>query len=151
MFCANRASLAHAATRRAYLEMLMKTDSATKSSIKQGANSRTIAKTAAVEAPARVAKTAPAKVKRAIKSASKPLAPPAVAARAPSSKIQQVIDALRLPKGATIAELSKLTGWQHHSVRGAISGTLKKRMGLAIERSADEDRGSIYRIVTAKV
>jgi hypothetical protein len=44
---------------------------------------------------------------------------------------------LRRPKGVSIAELCKATGWQAHSVRGAISGTIKKKMGLSVvsERS----------------
>lgn len=43
------------------------------------------------------------------------------------SKIELVIARLRKPGGATIEELQKLTGWQAHSVRGAISGALKRK------------------------
>jgi hypothetical protein len=45
----------------------------------------------------------------------------------PSTKLELIIARLRRPDGATIHELQKLTGWQAHSVRGAISGTLKKK------------------------
>ena len=41
----------------------------------------------------------------------------------------------------------EVTGWQAHSIRGAISGALKKKLGLTITSEADEIRGRIYRIV----
>ena len=47
--------------------------------------------------------------------------------------------------GATIAEAVKATGWQPHSVRGAISGTLKKKLGLAVTSDKIEGRGRVYR------
>ena len=47
------------------------------------------------------------------------------------SKQDLLVDLLRRKEGATIAEAVTATGWQPHSVRGAISGTLKKRLGLA--------------------
>jgi hypothetical protein len=47
--------------------------------------------------------------------------------------------------GATIDEMVKATDWQRHSIRGMISGTLKKRLGLAIT-SEKEERGRVYRI-----
>lgn len=49
-----------------------------------------------------------------------------------SSKLDQIVAALRAPKGATIAQLAALTGWQPHSVRGAMSGSLKRQRGLTI-------------------
>ena len=61
------------------------------------------------------------------------------------SKQAQVIALLRRPKGATIDELAAAIGWQHHSVRGVISGPLKKQLGLAIT-STKEERGRVYRI-----
>lgn len=53
-------------------------------------------------------------------------------AKTSTSKLDQISAALRTSKGATIAQLVTLTGWQAHSVRGAISGALKKRRGLTI-------------------
>jgi hypothetical protein len=50
----------------------------------------------------------------------------------PSSKLATVIAMLLQAGGTTIAELSKATGWQAHSVRGALSGALKKKLGLTI-------------------
>lgn len=63
-----------------------------------------------------------------------------------ASKLDQIVTALRAPKGATIAQLSALTGWQPHSVRGTIAGTLKKKRGLTI-RSTKTDGARSYRIV----
>ena len=37
---------------------------------------------------------------------------------------------LQRPEGATIAEIVEATGWQPHTVRGALAGALKKRLGL---------------------
>jgi len=61
------------------------------------------------------------------------------------SKQAQVIDLLRRDQGASIEEMMKATGWQAHSVRGVMSGALKKRLGLAIA-STKEKRGRVYRI-----
>ncbi len=43
--------------------------------------------------------------------------------------------------------MSAKTGWQAHSVRGAISGALKKKLGLAVTSERVGDRGRVYRIV----
>ena len=58
-----------------------------------------------------------------------------------------LIDLLKRKGGATIGEIVEATGWQAHSVRGAISGALKKKLGLAVESKAVDDRGRVYRIV----
>jgi hypothetical protein len=57
-----------------------------------------------------------------------------------------LIGLLQRPGGATIAQMTAKTGWQPHSVRGAISGTLKKKLGLTVESAVTEDRGRVYRI-----
>ena len=49
------------------------------------------------------------------------------------SRTEQVIALLRSPAGASLAELTKATGWQTHSVRGFISGTLRKKLKLPVE------------------
>ena len=60
------------------------------------------------------------------------------------SKIDQIIAALRAPKGATITALTELTGWQTHSVRGALAGAVKKRGVSVSSTKADGER--VYRI-----
>jgi hypothetical protein len=52
-----------------------------------------------------------------------------------SSKIDSMTSMLRRPKGASLADLCKVTGWQAHSVRGAMSATIKKKLGLKITSS----------------
>jgi len=48
-----------------------------------------------------------------------------------TSKLDQVETLLLAPTGTTIADMMTVTGWQQHSVRGAMAGALKKR-GLTI-------------------
>ncbi|MGY0794651.1 DUF3489 domain-containing protein [Azospirillum argentinense] len=55
---------------------------------------------------------------------------------------------LRREQGASLDEIVAATGWQKHTVRGAISGALRKRLGLTIE-STRTDAGRVYRIVDA--
>jgi len=64
-----------------------------------------------------------------------------------NSKQVTLIKLLKRPSGATIDEMAKATGWQRHSVRGVMSGALKKRLELSIA-SEKEDRGRVYRIST---
>lgn len=82
-----------------------------------------------------------AKSRTAKKAASKP----ADAAR-PTSKLGQLQAMLERPEGATIAQLSKALDWQAHSVRGAMSGSLKKKQGLKITASKEEGAERVYRI-----
>lgn len=63
------------------------------------------------------------------------------------SKLSFLVEHLRRPDGATLAELVDATGWQSHSVRGAISGTIKRKMGLTVETQTVPERGRIYRLV----
>src|ERR1700752_1878613 len=59
------------------------------------------------------------------------------------SKQGEVIAMLRRPEGATVDEVATAMGWQRHTVRGLFSGTLKKKLGLALA-SAQEERGRVY-------
>jgi hypothetical protein len=54
------------------------------------------------------------------------------------SKTTTILERLKRPEGATTKELLKATGWQPHSLRGFISGTLGKKMGLTVESSKSE-------------
>ncbi len=56
---------------------------------------------------------------------------------------------LQRPDGATIDEIVKKLEWQSHTVRGAIAGALKKKLGLDVTSEKNEKRGRIYRIVSA--
>ena len=58
----------------------------------------------------------------------------------PGSKTNKVLNLLKRPGGVTAKELMKATGWQPHSVRGFLSGTIGKKMGLSIT-SAKSDEG----------
>ncbi len=51
---------------------------------------------------------------------------------------------LKRPKGATLQEIMKATDWQAHSVRGFISGTLGKKMGLTVVSTKAEDGERTY-------
>jgi hypothetical protein len=62
------------------------------------------------------------------------------------SKKAQVLELLRRPGGATLADIISATGWQAHSVRGFISGSLGKKMGLTVESSKTPEGGRSYRI-----
>ena len=64
----------------------------------------------------------------------------------PGTKLAAIIDAMRHPSGATIAQIMAGTGWQAHTVRGAISGMVRKRLGYEVvtEKGADGQRA--YRI-----
>jgi hypothetical protein len=57
-----------------------------------------------------------------------------------------LIQLLKRKTGATIAEIAEATSWQTHSVRGAISGALKKKLGLPVTAGKVEGRGRVYRI-----
>lgn len=73
-----------------------------------------------------------------------------LASNLPKQRTKQgaLIAALHNPEGATIAELMQATGWQAHSVRGAMSGNLKKKLNLEVTSEVIESRGRVYRIAT---
>ncbi|MFI0397275.1 DUF3489 domain-containing protein [Paracoccus jiaweipingae] len=68
-----------------------------------------------------------------------------VAIRA-GTKQAQIIAMLQRPEGATVAEMVKATGWLAHTVRGCISGALKRKLGLPIAAERVEGRGTVYRL-----
>lgn len=65
-----------------------------------------------------------------------------------SSKQAQLIALLRSAAGASMADMMALTGWQSHTVRGMVSGALRKRLGLNVQ-SQRVDGVHLYRIVEA--
>ncbi len=73
------------------------------------------------------------------------------------TKQAKMIEMLKRPKGATIEQIAAATGWQHHTIRGAISGALKKKLELTVETTRTREVGpnktgakgssTVYRIV----
>jgi hypothetical protein len=72
-------------------------------------------------------------------------APKAKAAR-DGSKTSQILELLKRPGGVTSTELMKSTGWQAHSVRGFLSGTVGKKMGLTVVSTKGETGERTYSI-----
>jgi len=109
----------------------------------------TKAKASKLKANDQPTSTAPTSKLSLVKSTAKVSAPKIVAASKPG-KIDKIIAMMRRPKGANINDLTKATAWQAHSVRGAISGTLRKKQGLNVisEKSGDV---RLYRIADRAV
>jgi len=75
--------------------------------------------------------------------------PKAPAAKDPkTSKLDIIVNLLRGPNGASIDDLAAACGWQKHSVRGAIAGTLKKK-GYSVSSEVIEGTRR-YRIADAQ-
>ncbi len=70
-----------------------------------------------------------------------------VAIRA-GTKQAKIIAMIQRPEGASIAEIVAATGWLAHTVRGSISGALKKKLALPITTEKLEGRGTVYRIAS---
>jgi Protein of unknown function (DUF3489) len=70
-----------------------------------------------------------------------------------------MIEMLKRPEGATVEQIAEATGWQHHTIRGATSGALKKKLGLTVEATRTREVGpnktgakgssTVYRITEA--
>ena len=64
----------------------------------------------------------------------------------PKTKLAQLEAMLRRPDGTTLDQISKSLDWQTHSVRGAMSGALKKKQGLTITSEKTDNGRRVYRI-----
>jgi hypothetical protein len=86
-----------------------------------------------------------------IKAASRQRKPGAAPEQAPlpQTKIAMLVSLMNAPEGATINQLIIATGWQVHSVRGAIAGHIKKKLGLNVVARPSES-GRTYRIEPAQ-
>jgi predicted lipid-binding transport protein (Tim44 family) len=95
------------------------------------------------------ARVAPAKGKSA-KKAKAPKKAPKAAKKAggarDGSKAANVLDLLKRNEGATLAELMKATGWQAHPVRGFLSGTVGKKLGLTVTSTKADDGERTYTV-----
>ena len=89
------------------------------------------------------------KAKSATKTKAAEKAPKAAKKAGPvrdGSKAAEVLDLLKRPDGVTLKELMKATGWQAHSVRGFLSGTVGKKMGLTVTSTKAEDGERTYSV-----
>lgn len=64
---------------------------------------------------------------------------------APKGKLGAMMTMLLQPEGATLQAMQDATGWQAHSVRGAMSGAIKKKLGFTISSERTE-AGRVYRV-----
>jgi hypothetical protein len=89
-----------------------------------------------------------AKLLRSKRGAKKPLTADKVHSRSSRSGTKQdaVLALLRQPTGATIAAMTKATGWQQHSVRGFLAGVVRKRLKLKLD-STKVDGVRVYRAI----
>lgn len=62
------------------------------------------------------------------------------------TKLARLIEMLQRSEGATMDEITVATAWQAHSVRGAMSGALKKKLGLPVTSEKVDGRGRVYRM-----
>jgi hypothetical protein len=83
---------------------------------------------------------------RAIPDDNTGAASPQPARQRKTTKQALLIDLLKRPEGATIAEIVAATDWQAHTARGAISGVLKKKLGLTVTSKKFIGRGRVYNI-----
>jgi hypothetical protein len=84
------------------------------------------------EAVDRVVERAEARGRRKAKETTDEPTPPGRPAR-PGSKLERLIALLHRHEGATIEELMAELEWQRHTIRGALSGNLRKKMGLRVD------------------
>jgi hypothetical protein len=101
-----------------------------------------------VEAPrpaAEAASAAPPAKRKAKSKAKAPKSGKAAPAekRTPRTGTKQalMIEMLRRPEGVTVEQIAAATGWQHHTIRGAISGALKKKLKLTVEATRTREVG----------
>jgi hypothetical protein len=71
--------------------------------------------------------------------------PPAKSKRE-GSKQSVLIDLMKRPEGATLAQMVEATGWQAHTVRGCMAGALKKKLGLTIDSVKESGGERVYRV-----
>jgi len=93
---------------------------------------------------ANVAKKKGKSAKKATAAKKAPKAAKKAKSAREGSKTNQVLDLLKQPGGVTAKELMKITGWQPHSVRGFLSGTVGKKMGLTVTSTKGEDGERTY-------
>jgi uncharacterized protein DUF3489 len=93
---------------------------------------------AAGEGPGEVAEAGTAAPPAASAPEAQPAGKPTPRA---GTKQALMIEMLKRPEGATVEQIAAATGWQHHTIRGAISGALKKKLGLTVEATRIREVG----------
>jgi hypothetical protein len=86
------------------------------------------------------------KTKKLGKTARKKIGAKTPRATRENTKQARLIEMLKRPKGASIDEIVEALDWQPHTVRGAIAGALKKKLGLDVTSEKSDKRGRVYRI-----
>jgi hypothetical protein len=104
-----------------------------------------VADSAQAVAPKRQKATkSPTKAKR--RNTARPGAKSASNVAREGSKKAEVLELMRRKQGVSLEAIMKATGWQAHTVRGFVSGTLVKKLGLNVESFRSEDKERTYRI-----
>jgi len=110
-----------------------------KTKVEVGTKSRRVAKSARPSKPSKL--KAPKKPKKVQTTQA--------STRRSSTKHDQILNLLRRKSGASLEELQKVSGWQAHSVRGFLSGTVKKKLGLKLRSSASKNGERRYTIAAS--
>lgn len=102
---------------------------------------------------ARTAKTKEATAPEPVEASDAAATTADTAARTPrpGSKLAQVVDLLESEAGATIVEIMTATTWQQHTVRGALAGSITKKLGRTLSSEKVEGRGRVYRITKTAI
>src|SRR6202163_1635313 len=116
-----------------------------KTSSKKGATQKKGAPKGQRAAKGGKAKASPKKGAKAGKRADKPAQAKEASAPRAESKGAKILELIRRPKGASLAEIVKATDWQKHSIRGFLS-TAAKKHGLKIESTKTEAGDRVYQI-----
>ena len=97
----------------------------------------------AAEAPVEADRASPPAERKAKAKTAKPgkAAPAEKPTPRAGTKQAKMIEMLRRPEGATVEQIAEATGWQKHTIRGAISGALKKKLGLTVEATRTREVG----------
>jgi hypothetical protein len=98
----------------------------------------------AAAGPSSSRKSPTSKTGQSTRKNTHPAAPPPPVV--PGGKLGLLVGLLLRPDGVRLGEMTAATGWQAHSVRGALSGSIKKKLGYALASEAT-DGGRVYRIV----
>ena len=92
-------------------------------------------------------KTAVARIWKTIQSLEPAEPVKGVELHCETSKKERVVAMLKTANGATLGQIMAATGWQSHSVRGFLSGTVGKKMGLSVESTKGENGERVYRVL----